>query len=213
MDVLKKTIASSISQLSPFFIGAGVGFVGLIAFYLIDSNMYDGKEHKARMRADVTATASAQFSVPPPGARCTVLKVVDSNSVILRYDNKSYAARLGGVNCPTGSSELGRSAKKRLIWYLTDVAIEDWVVTIAYNSYARRDTKNYLICDLYVKPDPSVLSVERDTDKFWINYQLVRSGFSRAITDDVFYFDVANSLRAAEHAAANDRRGIWEGAE
>jgi endonuclease YncB( thermonuclease family) len=209
MKVLWQTIVSLIPTI---LIASVIGLGGATVFHFIESAVYDYKEDKARTRADITAVASVHFSTPPQGAKCVVLKVIDGNSVILRYDNKSYAARLGGVNCPTGSSRLGKSAKKTLVYYLTDVSAEDWIVTIAYNGYARRDTKNYLVCDMFVKPDPKAVS-RTGPEGFCINRGLVRSGRSRAIIDDVFYPDVANSLRADEQAAIQDRCGIWENVE
>jgi hypothetical protein len=211
MYILNKIVIMCVLPCAFFIIGA------LAPFY-IDAKMfrYDIDEGAAKVKADALAQASANFADPPSGATCLVTKIINGSSVVIEYEGRSYAVKLTGLDCPTGTKKLSWDAKRRLSQCLTQIALEDWTVTIAYNAPSVRGSNNYLLCDLLVKLDPQVKVIEKkfpNGSVLWINYELIRSGYSKIVADEVSNPKFLDSLREAERKAYEERCGIWKDAE
>jgi endonuclease YncB( thermonuclease family) len=149
----------------------------------------------AAVVTDSRADAQASTAAPPSFAiRANVMRVVDGDTVVVRYQGRSDRVRLIGIDTP----EVGQCFAKEATSAMQTVAGRHTVRLVGDRTQARRDRYGRLLA--YV-----VLPDGRDVGR-----ELIKLGAAHVYVYDR-PFTRLQSYRDAESGARNRSAGLWGG--
>jgi micrococcal nuclease len=111
-----------------------------------------------------------------------VIKVIDGDSFIVRYDDHKANVRLAGIDAPEMNQSFGRESKK----FLSDLIFQKTVVLLMQ----KKDKYGRILCDAYI-------------DGILINDDVVKNGYAWA------YRPEHRSITKSQITARKHKLGLW----